>query len=314
MPASIGQQMQQLYSQFGELPGVTIELHKELLAVSVDNQQASATVFLQGAQLSHYQRRGEAALLWCSEHCDYQQGTSLRGGIPICWPWFGDSQRNPASVQQLLVDQGEGFPAHGLVRTRDWQLLSIDTANPDTTLICLQLSIKPDDEPRWPYACTLQLQISVGAELSLELLVTNHSPQVITYSCALHSYFAVSHIDHVSIEGVDQQHYVDCLDNWQAHQQQGSLQIDQEIDRIYRTEGQPIGIIDPQQRTISLSTEGSHSSVIWNPWITKSANLSHFGQQDYQQMLCVETANALDDVVQLAPEQQHRLQLTISTD
>jgi glucose-6-phosphate 1-epimerase len=312
MSASIGQQMQQLYSQFGELPGISIELHKQLLAIRVDNQQASATVFLQGAQLSHYQRHGEAPLLWCSEQCDYQQGTSLRGGIPICWPWFGDSQRNPASVQQLIIDQETALPAHGLVRNRDWQLLSIDTADQNTTLICLQLSINPDDEPRWPYACTLQLQISVGTKLTVQLRVTNNSPQPITYSCALHSYFAVSHIDQVSVEGIDQQHYSDCLDNWQSHQQQGKLKIDREIDRIYRTEGKPIGIID-QQRTIILSTEGSRSSVIWNPWVEKSARLSHFGEQDYQQMLCVETANALDDVIQLAPEQQHQLQLTIST-
>jgi len=103
MAVDTGQQMQQLYQRFGELPGVVIELHKELLAVHIQNDAATATVFLQGAQLSQYQAKGQPASIWCSDSCDYKAGSPLRGGIPICWPWFGDFDRNPKTVHGFRV-------------------------------------------------------------------------------------------------------------------------------------------------------------------------------------------------------------------
>ncbi len=125
MPVDIGQQMQQLYSQFGDLPGISIELHKQLLAIRVENKQATATVFLQGAQLSDYQKQGEQPIIWCSPHCDYQNGQSLRGGIPLCWPWFGDLARNPEPVRQH-INQTTDAPAHGFVRNRLWSLSTVE--------------------------------------------------------------------------------------------------------------------------------------------------------------------------------------------
>lgn len=311
MSANIGQLMQQLYGQFGHLPGITIELHKELLAVQVNNAQASATVFLQGAQLTHYQRHGEAPVIWCSEHCDYRQGQSLRGGIPVCWPWFGDIDRNPAAVQQQLAGIDSSVPAHGLVRNRDWQLTAIDVIDNDHTEILFELTLAADEIPLWPYACHLQLRLTIGAQLSVQFTVSNHSPATLHYCSALHSYFAVSAINQVTVQGIDNMPYIDCLDNWQQHQQTGPLRIDQEIDRLYSTGGQPITLHDAGQRELTISTEGSNSSVIWNPWIDKSTRLGQFAQSDYQHMLCIETANALEDCVQLAPGQTHSLQLTI---
>lgn len=312
MPANLGEQMQQLYQQFGHINGATIELHKELLALRIDNRQASATLFLQGAQLSHYQRHGEAALIWLSDHCEYKAGQPLRGGIPVCWPWFGDLQHNPAPVQQQLTADHPPMPAHGLVRHRDWQLCAIDNLDSDTTRVTLELHHLAGDNPHWPFACHLQLSITIGARLELQFSVTNNSATTLHYAAALHSYFAVSDIAGVSVTGLEQMPYVDCLAQWQSCQQQGPLLIDREIDRIYHTAGQPLNIIDGGQRTLTLTTTGSRSSIIWNPWVEKSQRLSQFGEQDYQHMLCIETANAHDDHIRLAAGQQHQLKLTIA--
>ncbi|MEH6604537.1 MAG: hypothetical protein V7711_03060, partial [Pseudomonadales bacterium] len=144
MAHDIASTMQQLYAQFGELPGVTIELHKELIAISVVNQAATATVFLQGAQLSHYQLPNQHPIIWCSDLCDYSEGQSLRGGIPVCWPWFGDLNRNPDKLKQQVT--GLDAPAHGFVRKQIWQLDNVQILNDKTTQLVLSLAVRKNEQ------------------------------------------------------------------------------------------------------------------------------------------------------------------------
>ncbi len=311
MSSDIGQQMQQLYSQFGQLDGVVIELHKELLAVRITNKAATATVFLQGAQLSHYQTAGKPAVIWCSDESDYREGTTLRGGIPICWPWFGDIRRNAEAVQQQIPD-GQDLSAHGFVRSRTWDLLSVETPDQKTTRLHLQLCLAKDQEPLWPYASELNMVITVGDTLSLDFAVTNLSPDTVSYASALHTYFGVNAIDDTIVGGLDEHTYIDSLDGWQEKQQHGSLVIDQEVDRIYRGTNHEITIKDGQRR-ITLQSQGSNSAIVWNPWIEKSKRLSNFADDDYLRMLCIETANAEQDFIQLAPNNSHSINLNIST-
>jgi glucose-6-phosphate 1-epimerase len=312
MSTNLGQQMQQLYNQFGELSGITIELHKALLAVRVENAQASATVFLQGAQLSQYQRRGEAPIIWCSEQADYKQGQSLRGGIPICWPWFGDLNFNPDAVkQQVAVSAADSVPAHGIVRNRPWELQAIDIIDDNTTRLTLTLRLEKDQEPLWPHASDLKLIINIADQLNVQFEVHNRSNQTIAFSSALHTYFQVQAIDQVRIEGLDQLNYIDCLNDWSEHQQAGTITIDGEVDRIYRNTQQPITIHDGNSRIIYVRSSGSNSTVVWNPWIEKAKRLSHFADNAYQQMLCIETANAEQDFIELAAGEKHQLGLTI---
>ena len=312
MSSDIGQQMQQLYSQFGQLDGVVIELHKELLAVRITNKAATATVFLQGAQVSHYQTAGKPAVIWCSDTCDYREGTPLRGGIPVCWPWFGDIHRNANAVQQQIPAAGENLTAHGFVRSRLWELASVETPDPHTTRLELQLSLADNEEPLWPYACELSMVITVGESLSLDFSVNNLSSETISFASALHTYFGVNAIDDTIVGGLDEHTYIDSLDDWQEKQQHGSLVIDQEVDRIYRGTDHAITIKDAQQR-ITLESEGSNSAIVWNPWIDKSKRLSNFADDDYLRMLCIETANAEQDYIELAPGSRHHLKLSIST-
>lgn len=322
MSSTLGDTLHALYRQFGELPGIHVELHKELIAVRVENDNASATVFLQGAQLSHYQRHSEPPIIWNSPLCDYRSGTSLRGGIPVCWPWFGALEKNPDAVQKQM--QYVAASAHGLVRHQPWQLEEIQQPSSGQTQLTLSLLLENNQHPIWPTATLLTMEIGVGATLTINFTVNNRSNKTVHFSSALHSYFAISDIDHISLDGLDGLKYIDCLQNWSTQQQQGTLMINQEVDRIYHGTGtntnstcknhQPITLVDKGwQRAITVACTGSDSAVIWNPWIEKSRRLAHFAEDAYKAMLCIESANADQDFVQLAPSAQHTLALTIGS-
>ncbi len=313
MPENLAEQMQQLYRQFGNIAGITIELHKELLAIKVENQAASALIFLQGAQLVHYQPVDDKPVIWCSPLCDYREGTPLRGGIPICWPWFGDLTKNPDPVQSS-IDATSSVQAHGFVRNRPWQLTNVEAVNPTLTRINFSLQLETQQEKLWPYATSLELQYTIGETLSLQCDITNNDAQAVSFSGALHSYFSVSEIDQIAVQGIDGLIYIDCLDDWNPYQQQQSLLINREIDRIYHGKTDDISIIDKNyQRVINISSEGSNSAVIWNPWQDKAKRLSHFAEDAFREMLCIETANADKDYKTLQSGESHQLGVTISS-
>lgn len=292
MTNDLGQQMQTLYQQFGSTPGVTIELHNELIAIRVENGAATATVFLQGGQITDYQRKTDSQpILWSNPQRSTQQGVAIRGGIPICWPWFGARDKNPAAIQQQFSHLAD--TAHGFARDTTWQLTAVNRLNTDQTELLLRY--QPQAQAADIELC---LAISIGATLTVELTTDNRSDQPFTFSQALHSYFAIADIRQIRTEGFEQLHYIDALEQWQQHQQLQTLAIDREVDRIYLNTPPQLSIIDPLwQRRIQLNTEGSHSAILWNPWLDKGQRLSQFADRDYQHMLCIETANVLDDAI-----------------
>jgi glucose-6-phosphate 1-epimerase len=309
---SIAKQMQQLYTQFGDLPGITIELHKNLLAVRVENTKACATVFLQGAQVSHYQLKDQPPILWCSPLCDFQEGKSLRGGIPVCWPWFGDLTRNPDVVKDS-INKSSDAPAHGTARQKPWNLTDIEILSDQSTRLTLTLALAENQDPYWPHASSATLSMTVGEQLALNLTIKNESPQTVSFSTALHSYFAISDISQVAVNGLDNLQFIDCMDDWNTLTQQGPLLFDQEVDRIYKGTSGEITLVDQQwKRIISVKNKNSHSAVLWNPWKDKAKRLSQFADEAYKSMLCIETANIGEDFVCLASGDSQRLELLIS--
>lgn len=308
---NIADTMQSLYQRFGDIPGVQIELHRSLLAIRIDNENASATVFLQGAQLSHYERKDEPPIIWCSPLNDYSEGKPLRGGIPVCWPWFGDLDKNPDIVSAKPL--AKNAAAHGLARNRLWQLDAVEALNPGQTRMTLSLDLKAEQEQAWPFATHLSLEVTVGEDLRLAFNVRNHSDSTVTFSSALHTYFAVSHITQVSLEGLQGLDYIDCMLDWSHHCQQGALSIDREVDRIYLGTSRVITLQDQGwARSIAVQTEGSDSTVVWNPWNEKARRLSNFPDSAFADMLCIETANADQDCVTLEPGCSHQLAVTIT--
>ncbi|MGS2718263.1 D-hexose-6-phosphate mutarotase [Eionea flava] len=322
---SLANTISALYADYGQLKGVTIECQKELVAIGIKNQAATAEVFLQGAQVTRYQPNNSSPFLFLSDACDYQSGQALRGGIPICWPWFGLLDKNPSSVRQSVgflsaEDSGSllakgSLPAHGFVRERDWSVTSIRT--PADNLTIIELSYHVTDEPLWPFNTLLSYRIAIGKTLSVSLHVHNQSDKALTYSGALHSYLSINDIAHTRVSGLDGCHYYDALEsddenNWLFKQQEGDIVFSQETDRVYQTTGGAIQVRDGDNRVLELTSSGSKSAVVWNPWLDKARTLSQFTTSDYTRMLCIETANAVDDVVTLAPDASHRIELTFS--
>jgi glucose-6-phosphate 1-epimerase len=290
----------------------SIELQQigDLPCWQINHQGAQLLIAEQGAQVLAYQRDDSPPLIWLSDQAEYHKGQGLRGGVPVCWPWFGALERNPAEVQAM--QQGTTpAPAHGLVRTLDWRLQ--DISEQDGAVIaefCFDSREQP--LPDWPHAVELSLRIRLDQRLHLELTSLNHGPQPVVLSQALHTYFAVSDIHDIQVEGLHGCRYIDTLENWESRLQQGPLPFTGETDRIYLDVPSQVNIRDPHwHRRIHLQSSGSHSAVVWNPWIEKSRHLSQFGPDAWQGMLCIETANVLEDKVELAPGGKHRLTLTL---
>lgn len=309
---NIAETMQSLYANYGELEGITIECQNELLAIGIQNTAAKAEIFLQGAQISQYQRHNEEPVLWLSKACVYQNGSPLRGGIPICWPWFGDINKNPQAVQSPFTeDKLKTLSAHGFIRERNWEVNAIQTPTDNITIIELRYQIFAEQEPLWPFATDLIYRIEIGEQLKASLTIKNLDSMPFNYSCALHSYFAIDHINHARIKGFDQSDYIDTLADWSQYIQKGDILFNNEVDRIYQSAPEAIQLID-NNREIHIKSTGSNSTVIWNPWVDKAKRLSQFNAEDYQKMLCIETANIMDDVVYLEPSEAHSLTVIIS--
>lgn len=291
---------------------VETEQHGELNCWRITSNHAELLIAQQGAQVLSYQRLGEPPLLWLSDQAIFRQGKSVRAGVPVCWPWFGNLQRNPQAVQAMY--QGEQAPAHGLARTRDWQLLGIEEAA-EGLRIEFSLPEALGDLPGWPHEVELKLLIEMGTQLKLTLSSFNQGNDNVTISQALHSYFAVSDVRQARVEGVENLGYIETLADWELRQQHSALGFAGETDRIYLQTPDLLKIVDPQwNRRITLHATGSRSAVIWNPWTDRARELADMADDGWQRMLCIETANVWDDVVNLAPGVSHSLSVTITSE
>lgn len=305
--------LQDLYQRFGELPGVQIEIHKNLPAITVSNDVSTATVFLQGAQVSHFERHGHKPVLFLSEANTYEEGKPLRGGIPLCWPWFGDLAKNPGKIQQQTTEIEA--PAHGFLRNQSWQLHSIDTKATETRLILVTEIVK-DQYITWPFAAKLMLEVTVGKTLTLNLRVENIHDTEFSYSLAFHTYFQISDLKHTSVDGLDRENYFDALDRWKTKTQAGPLLVTKEVDRVYEKvisqENGELKLNDKGiNRSLLMLTKNLPSLITWNPWIEKSKNLSQFKENDFHQMLCLESAAVKNQSITLEPGDVANHQLEI---
>jgi len=292
------------------LPQVERVEMDELPCWRIKTATAELLVAEQGAQILSYQRGGQPPLIWLSELAAFHRGQPVRGGVPVCWPWFGDLARNPAGVRAMR-EGGDPAPAHGEARSRDWQLLDIARENGAVTL-AFSLPRPPAGLPEWPHAVDLTLSIRLDERLTLTLTSHNRGSYRVALSQALHTYLALGDIRQASVEGLDGLRYIDTLGEWDEHLQQGILQFTGETDRIYLDTPPRLDLVDPLwKRRICLEASGSHSTIVWNPWIDKAARLSQFADDAWQRMLCIETANVLDDALELVPGQSASLAVSI---
>jgi glucose-6-phosphate 1-epimerase len=271
----------------------------ELPFVEIQNGKASAVISTYAGQVLSYKPSGAAEdLLFLSDKAYYQQSKAIKGGVPICWPWFGADP------------EGLGRPAHGFVRNRQWLVLGSETTATAETKLVLGLQDTPETREIWPQAFELRLEITVGDSLGLALVTRNQGDQAFSITQALHTYFKVGDISQVKVLGLEGKTYLDKVDNGERKTQAGAVTIDGEVDRVYLGAAGELVIADAAlQRNIRIASSGSATAVVWNPWAKISAEMGDLEDDDYQRLLCVESANAAEDIVEVAPAGEHRLQV-----
>lgn len=269
----------------------------------VANRHATAAVALQGAHVMAFRPRGQGPVLWVSAESAFRPGKAIRGGIPVCWPWFAD---HPTDRRK---------PAHGFVRAAPWHVVATERGDDDATRIRFGLADDDTTYALWPHRFRLELVVTVGAALVVELVIRNTGDAAFTSGGALHSYFTVGNVEDVRIHGLDGCTYIDKVDHLARKVQDGAVRIGAETDRVYLDTTAECVIEDPAlRRRIRVAKAGSRSTVVWNPWIEKAASMTDFGDDEYTGMVCVETANAADDVVSVPPAGTHALRTEISVD
>lgn len=271
--------------------------------VQLETVHGSALISLYGGHVMRYQPQDEAPVLWMSSESQYDAGKAIRGGIPVCWPWFGP---HPADKTK---------PNHGFARISEWHVFATRVIDQDTVQV--RLALNSDDHSRffWPYDFSLQLIVTLSEKLDVTLRVRNTGSSAFSMGGALHSYFTISHIESIKIRGLEDTVYIDQLASDARKTQSGPILFGSELDNIYVDTVNAVVIEDPGlHRNIRVEKTGSQSTVVWNPWIDKSRRMSDFGDDEYVGMVCVETANAVEDLVYLEPGETHQLGTSIQAE
>lgn len=285
-----------LNQQFG-IPGIAeiVNGHSGLPKVAISSATAHGEIYLHGAHVTSWKPAESSEVLFMSRNSLFQDGKPIRGGVPVCFPWFGPNASNPKA------------PAHGFVRTRPWQLKSLENNGADI-VVTMELSSDEETKKWWPADFRLVHRVTFGQELTLQLIFANTGSQSLTYEAALHTYYRIGDISRTSVEGLDRVHYLDKTDNAEEKIQHGTLTIGKETDSVYLNTASDIEITDPVlRRKITVQKENSHCTVVWNPWIEKAKALADLGETAWPNMVCVEACNVGPFAVKVAPGQQHSM-------
>ncbi|MCB1064206.1 MAG: D-hexose-6-phosphate mutarotase [Verrucomicrobiae bacterium] len=265
---------------------------------------ATAEICLHGAQLTAFHPASEEQpVIWLSPTAVWDSSKAIRGGIPVCWPWFGDHPSDPEK------------PAHGFARTSLWEVIA--TSQPESDIIRVELNLPADAAPTELFAPAFELTlvITVADTLSLELTTTNRSPDPFEITEALHTYLNVGAIETVRCVGLNGIGYRDKMDGFQSKRQSGDILFDSPVDRVYEGTSAEVLVHDPAfDRKIRVSKSGSDTTVIWNPWISGAARFGDMPEKGYRTMVCVEAANAGADSLTLQPGEIHSLSTTIGVE
>lgn len=276
-------------------PSVTVEQTATGLEyLAVDSPLCSAKIFLQGAQLSEFTPKNGKPLIWVSQDEDYKEGKSIRGGIPVCWPWFG-------------VSQNEGWPIHGVARNMLWRADEVSEQD-DVVRVSFTLPMTHIDQTYWPHKSSLKIVFTLSDSLHIELINKNLGNEAFSFTQALHTYFPTPAIEKTSVDGLQGANYIEFGEG--PFEQNAVVEFARETDMVYQNAPLVQKIYTPDG-IIEVGRENSTSCVLWNPWIEKAKRLSNFRDDEYHTMLCLEAGNVMDDKVTLEPGQSHSLIHTV---
>lgn len=277
---------------------VSIAQLDQIKVIRVDHPHASAAISLFGGHVLSYTPQAGQDLIWMSEQAKFDGQTAIRGGIPICWPWFGRIHA----------------PAHGFARNSDWELIE-HRENEHGVMIELALFASEATHDIWPHLFDARLLIEVGKQLTVTFKVMNIDDTPWRFSGALHSYLNIGDIHQAQTQGLGNQ-YIDSLADNQVCSSDGTLKLIGSVDRVYTQPEAVIKIEDPElKRTVCVDNQGHNSAVVWNPWSEGAQAMADMQDNGFETMLCVEStvhANSLDAGAELKPGESHTLVTRLS--
>ena len=286
------------------IPGV-LDFHQTpsgLTYLAIQTPSASATVYLQGAHLAHWQPTGQQPVIFMSRKSDLAPGKAIRGGVPIAFPWFAADQK----ADRL---HGKPGPSHGFARTEVWTLAFAALAGED---LHLTFTLAPNATSRELGFDLFRVafQLTIGKSLTMKLTVANDAKVPLVFEEALHTYFAVGDVHEISVTGLESTSYIDKTDNFAVKPAvHGPLTFTQFTDRVYNHTKATCTIHDPlEKRRIVIAKENSDTTVVFNPW----KEMPDLGADEWHEFVCVETVNASQSPITLAPGTVHTMQAHIS--
>ncbi|WP_019613531.1 D-hexose-6-phosphate mutarotase [Psychromonas ossibalaenae] len=266
----------------------------------IEHQKLNAAFALHGGHLIHFQLVGQEPLIWLSKTAIYNDQKAIRGGVPVCWPWFG------AAGETL----GDNLPSHGFARTSKWSVADIKESEQGLEL---ELHLKDSAETRklWPFEFELVLKASLTSELKLELISKNTGDKPFSYRGALHTYLNISSPEFCTVSGLNET-FSNSLKNGQVTTGDGTLLINAPIDSIYNKAPESVLLDDKQfSRKLKMENSGNDSEVLWTPWISGAAAFTDMPDDGYKTMFCIESAITAKQGITVAPGQSHTLSTLI---
>ena len=284
-------ELEEKYSIEGEV-GFS-ELEENMAFITVSNKYADADICLYGAHITNFTPHKTMGILWMSPESNFEEGKPIRGGIPICFPWFGPHKTDSA------------MPQHGFGRLMYWNVQETASLPTGETLVRLQLCSSAETKIYWNYDFCAEMTVIVGKTLTATLKVTNTSSIPLEYTCALHSYFNIPSIEEIAIEGLQGTKYFNQLDGGEYIQETTLLEIKKAETRHYYTETDCIIIDTLFNRRIRVAKSGSKITTVWNPGEETCQKIDDIPDDGFHNFVCIEAVNAFNDVINLAPGETH---------
>ena len=287
------EQLNQNYGTNGEVS--FRQLPENIIIAEISNSLATASVSLYGGHILSWQPKTHSnPVLWLSDLVKFQYGKAIRGGVPICWPWFG---AHPSQAS---------LPGHGYARITHWELTLVQTLTNGATELTLSLGKSDLSEAHWHGDARLTLKLTIGDTLEIVLTTLNESEHEVTFTEGLHTYFQISDIANIRVLGVEGSDYIDLVNHNEVRTQQDAITFDGELGRIFLNNQSACVIEDSAfNRRIHIQKKGSNSTAVWNPGLAVASKMDDLGVIGWRDMVCVESANALKNKVTLEANQSH---------
>lgn len=295
--ANIGE----MNERFG-IPGAAevVAGHGGLAVVRVTAESATAEIYLHGAQVTSWKPAGSDEVLFLSAESRFENGKAIRGGIPICFPWFRGKADDPTA------------PAHGVVRTKEWALSGI-ARDGDGVVVTFETESDVASRKWWPREFRAEYRVRVGTVLSLSLKVVNTGSLPMRFEEALHTYHRVGDAARVRVTGLDRTAYLDNMDGNREKRQTGDVMFKAQTDNAYLDTTEPVEVVDPVlRRRIRTEKRNSRTTVVWNPWREGAKALADLGDEEWRSFACAEASNIMGYAVELAPGEEHVMRSELS--